>query len=332
MTSLSKTRILGTGRAFPRRSVSNSELESTVDTTDQWIYERTGIRRRHISDIQAGETNSALAAQAARIALQDAGIDASQIDRILVATVSPDHIMPSTACMVQELLGAKNAAAFDLAAACSGFVYGLEIGNSLIQTGTAKYVLLIGSEVLSSFVNWKDRSTCILFGDGAGAVVLGPAENTSSEILATHLQADGSSKDLFFVPAGGSSIPLTQKVLDENQQYMQMKGKEIFKVAVRMLADCSYKALDRCKVSAHEIAWVVPHQANARIIESLAKRMEIPLDKIIFNIEEYGNTSSATVPTAFDQAIRAGKIKRGDLVLFTVFGAGLTYGAAVVRY
>lgn len=333
MPSSIKAQILGTGSAFPHRSVPNTELEKKVETSDEWIYERTGIRRRRVADLANGETNSALATKAAKLALDTAGLHPNDIDRILVATVSPDHIMPNTACMVQEKLGARKAAALDISAACSGFVYGLEIANSLIQTGAAENILLIGSEVLSSIVNWDDRGTCILFGDGAGAAVIGRAKPESkSEIYSTHLYADGWSKDLFFVPAGGSSMPVSPKVLDEKLQFMQMKGKEIFKVAVKMLADCSIEALTKNGYTLDDVSWVVPHQANSRIIEALAKRLDLPMDRVVMNIEDYGNTSAATVPTAFDQAVRDGRIRRGDLVLFTVFGAGLTYGSALMRY
>ena len=328
-----KAQILGTGSAFPQRSVPNTELEKKVETSDEWIYERTGIRRRRIADISAGETNSALAAKAAQQALDAAGLQPNDIDRIFVATVSPDHVMPSTACLVQEKLGARRAGALDLSAACSGFVYGLEIANSLVRTGAVENVLLIGSEVLSSIVNWEDRGTCILFGDGAGATVIGRAPSSSkSEIYSTHLYANGWAKDLFFLPAGGSTMPTSASVLENKLQFVQMKGKEIFKVAVKMLADCSLEALNKNGYALKDISWIVPHQANLRIIEALAKRLDFPMERVIVNIEDYGNTSAATVPTAFDRAVREGRIQRGDLVLFTVFGAGLTYGSALLRY
>ncbi|HRK02193.1 MAG TPA: beta-ketoacyl-ACP synthase III [Oligoflexia bacterium] len=326
------TKILGTGSAFPQRSVSNAELAASVDTSDEWIYERTGIRNRRIASLKGDETNSGMAARAALAALEVAKTTPEEIDRIIVATVSPDHVIPNASCALQERIGAKNAAAFDLSAACSGFVYGLELSNALIQSGMAKKILLVGSEVLSSFVNWKDRGTCILFGDGAGAVVLGRSTDESSQICSTHLQADGWSKDLFYITAGGSSIPVSHATVDENLQFMQMKGREIFKVAVKMLADCSERALEKSGYSISDVDWIVPHQANLRIIEALAKRMQVPMQKVILNIEDYGNTSSATVPSAFDLAVREGRIRRGDLVLFTVFGAGLTYGASVLRY
>lgn len=328
-----RSKILATGSAFPAKRVTNNDLAKRVETNDEWIMERTGIRARRVADLSKGETNSKFAAEASKIALNKAGLTANDIDLILFATVSPDHIMPNTACIVQELLGAKRAAALDISAACSGFVYGLSIADSFIRTGQFKTVLVIGAEVLSTMVNWDDRGTCILFGDGAGAALIGRANpNEKSQILSTHLYADGWLKDLLHNPAGGSAMPVSHDVIDKNLQMIHMKGKEIYKVAVRMLADCSAEALRANNLSLADVDWIVPHQANLRIIEAVAKRLDFPMEKVILNIEEFGNTSSATVPTALDEAVTKGRIKRGDLVLLTVFGAGLTYGSALLRY
>jgi len=330
-----RSKILATGSAFPRKRVTNDDLAKQVETSDDWITERTGIRARRIANVQEGETNSALAHQATLKALESASLTPYDIDCILFATVSPDRIMPNTACALQEKLGAKRAAALDISAACSGFVYGLSIADAFIRTGQFKTVLVVGSEILSPMVNWKDRGTCILFGDGAGVALIGRADVTdvqSSQIFSTHLYADGMLKDILYVPGGGTSLPLTHEGLDEGMQYMQMKGREIFKVAVRMLADTAIEALEKNGMTIQDVDWFIPHQANMRIIEAVAKRLDFPLSKVILNIEEYGNTSAATVPTALDEAIISGKVKRGDLILISVFGAGLTYGSALVRY
>ena len=332
-----KSKILSTGSSFPAKRVSNDDLARRVDTTDAWIFERTGIRARRIADTAHGESNSDMGLAASRLAIDRAGLTPNDIDCILYATVSPDHIMPNTACMLQEKLsdklGAKRAAALDLSAACSGFVYGLSIADAFIRVGQFKNILLVGAEVLSSIVNWDDRGTCILFGDGAGAVIVSKAEpGETSQIYSSHLYADGWMKDLFFVEAGGSSMPVSHAAIDQNLQYMQMKGREIYKVAVRMLADCAVEALEKNGFTIDDLDWFIPHQANLRIIEAVAKRLGVPMEKVILNIEEYGNTSAATVPTAFDEAVTSGKIKRGDLVLFDVFGAGVTYGSTLIRF
>lgn len=328
-----RTKILGTGSAFPQKRLSNDELSDMVETSDEWIRERTGIRARRIADLAHGETTSALGFRASRIALERAGLAATDIEFILFATVSPDHFMPSTACILQEKLGAKRSAALDISAACSGFVYGTAIADAMIRAGQFKNILVVGAEVLSPMVNWQDRGTCILFGDGAGAAVMSRASDQDhSQIYSSHLYADGWLKDLFIAPAGGSAMPLTRELLDAQMHKMQMKGREIFKVAVRMLADCAMEALQKNGFTINDLNWFVPHQANLRIIEAVAKRIDFPMEKIIVNIDEYANTSAATVPTAFDQAIADGRIKRGDLVLFDVFGAGLTYGSTLLRY
>jgi 3-oxoacyl-[acyl-carrier-protein] synthase-3 len=328
-----RSKIAATGSAFPERRVTNDDLAKRVETNDAWIKERTGINARRIADPARGETNSELALRASREALSRAGIAATDLDFILYATVSPDQIMPNTACILQEKLGAKRAGALDISAACSGFVYALSIADAYIRSNQCRNILIIGAEVLSTMVNWDDRGTCILFGDGAGAAVVTRATpGEKSEILSSHLYADGWLKDYFHVPAGGSASPMTHERLDQKLQYMQMKGREIYKVAVRMLADCAVEALEKNGYTIKDLDWLVPHQANLRIIEAVAKRLDFPMEKVIVNIEEFANTSAATVPTALDGAIAAGKIKRGDLVLLSVFGAGLTYGSTLLRY
>lgn len=327
------TKILATASFFPKLRRSNFDLEKTVETSHDWIVARTGIHARRVASADANETNSQLAFAAAQQALADAQISPDQIDFILYCTVSPDHIMPNTASILQHKLQAVNAAALDISAACSGFLYGLAIADAWIRLGIYKKILLVGSEVLSPMVNWEDRNTCILFGDGAGVALLGPANpHDSSRIYSSHLHANGSLADYFDVPAGGSSLPLSASVLANKQQFMRMKGKEIYKTAVRMLTDSVNEALSANQLTIDDIQWFIPHQANLRIIEAVAERLKFPMEKVILNLQEYGNTSAATVPTALDQAIRANKIKRGDLVVSAVFGAGVTYGSTIFRY
>ncbi len=328
-----KTKFISTGRAFPEKRITNEDLAKTVDTSDVWIQERTGIKARHVVDISKGESNSVLAYRASKNALQNAGLYPQDIDFILYATFTQDHPIPTNGCVLQEMLGAKRVGALDISAACSGFVYGVGLADALIRAGIYKHILLVGSDVLSPYTNWKDRGTCILFGDGAGAALLGRAsESEESQIYSTHLYSDGSLKDFFTLQAGGSSLPLSHAVLDQNLHFMQMKGREIFKVAVRMLCDCAVEALEKNGFTIQDLDWLIPHQANLRIIEAVAKRLRFPMEKVIVNIEEYGNTSAATVPTALDEAVELKKIKRGDLVLMDVFGAGLTYGSALLRW
>ena len=328
-----RSKILATGSAFPAQRVSNTDLAKRVETTDEWIMERTGIRARRIADPAKGETNSELALTASRQALERAGVSPADLDFILYATVSPDRIMPNTACVLQEKLGAKRSGALDISAACSGFVYGVSIADAFIRMGQYKNVLVVGSEILSTIVNWDDRGTCILFGDGAGVALLGrAADSDRSQIFSSHLYADGSLGDLFHLPAGGSNLPTSHDTVEQKLHFMQMKGREIYKVAVRMLADCATEALEKNGFTIADLDWFIPHQANLRIIEAVAKRLGIPMEKVVMNIEEFANTSAATVPTAFDQAIVSGRVKRGDLVLFDVFGAGITYGSTLLRY
>ena len=333
------SRITGTGSAFPPSRLTNDGLakrlaQKNLETTDEWIRERTGILERRISDpSKESERNSSLGLQAAKLALEMAGKRPEDIDQILYATCTPDTPIPSTACWLQTKLGAKRAWAMDVNAACSGFVYALATADQFIRTGQVRTSLVVGSEVLSSFTNWNDRGSCILFGDGAGAAVVERVELQSpSRILSFHLHSDGALWELFHIVAGGSNQETTAEMHASGMDKMQMKGREIFKNAVRTLADYAVEALAANGMTAKDLDWLVPHQANLRIIEAVAKRLDFPMEKVLVNIERYGNTSSATVPTALDEAVRAGKLKRGQTVLMDVFGAGLTYGSLLLRW
>ncbi len=326
-----RTRIAGTGSFLPEKRLSNEDLEKLVETNDQWIRERTGIRWRRIAD--DGVATSDLALEAAKKALEAAGLTARDLDMILVATVSPDQPMPNTACVLQHKLGARDCFAVDISAACSGFVYGFTIADQFIRTGMYKNILVVGAEILHRFVNYKDRETCILFGDAAGAAVLTRAEDDQpSQVYSSHLHADGSISDLFVLPAGGSAIPFSKRVLDENLQYVRMKGKEIFKHAVRTMSQACYEALDANNMTAEDVSWIIPHQANLRIIEAVAKHFGAPMSKVVVEIEDTANTSAATVIVALDRAIRDGRIQRGQNLILTAFGAGVTSGSILMRY
>ncbi len=326
-----RSRLAGTGSYLPEKRLSNADLEKLVETNDQWILERTGIRGRRIA--AEGEFTSDLCLKASRNALDEAKLTAQDIDMILVATVSPDQPMPNTACVLQHKLGARDCMAVDISAACSGFVYALTIAEQFIRTGTYKNILVVGAEILHRYVNYKDRETCILFGDAAGAAILTRSkEEEDSKIFSCHLHADGAISDLFVLPAGGSALPFSQRVLDENLQYVRMKGREIFKHAVRTMSQSCDEALTANNMKPEEISWIIPHQANLRIIEAVAKHFGIPMEKVVVEIEEMGNTSAATVIVALDRAIRDGRIQRGQNVLLTAFGAGITSGSILLRY
>lgn len=327
-------RIIGTGSAFPKRKLTNDELAPKIDSSDEWIRERTGISERRISEPgNASEFNSSLGYEAALKALEMSGKKPEDIDQILYATCSGDTIIPSTACWLQSKLGATKAWAVDLNAACSGFVYALATADMFIRAGQSKCVLVVGAEVLSANVNWGDRTSCILFGDGAGAAVVERCEPSSpSRILSSHLQSDGSLWELLIIPGGGTRQPATHEVLDAQQNKIHMKGKEIFKIAVKTLADFATEAVESNGYKVSDVDWFIPHQANMRIIEAVANRLEMPMEKVLVNIERYGNTSSATVPTMLDEAVRDGRIKKGQLLVMDVFGAGLTYGSVLVRW
>lgn len=321
--------ILGVGSALPAKTVTNFDLEKMIDTSDEWIRTRTGICERRVAE--EGVTTSDLATRAAAAALQDAGITAGEVDVIIVATASPDAPLPATACYVQAKLGAPKAAAFDVAAGCTGFIYGLSIGSQFVRTGAYKRVLVIGAEVLSRVLDWTDRTTCVLFGDGAGAVVLGPVDRPG--LLGLKMGSDGSMADILAIPAGGVKMPACLDTVEGRQHYVKMlSGNEVFKFAVRVMGEIAQEALDEAGVVKEDLDYLIPHQANWRIIEAARKRFDLPQDRVVVNIDRYGNMSSASIPVALDEAIRSGRIKRGDLLALVGFGAGLTWGAAIMRY
>ncbi|WP_277614005.1 beta-ketoacyl-ACP synthase III [Qipengyuania spongiae] len=315
--------ITGTGSALPAQAVSNAELAERVDTTDDWIVERTGIRQRHIAG--EGETTSTLATEAARKALDAAGIAADEIGLIVLATATPDHTFPATATQVQHALGCGTGIAFDVAAVCSGFLYALATADSMLQTGMAKKALVIGSETFSRILDWEDRTTCVLFGDGAGAVVLEAreVEEDGPGIIATKLHADGEHKELLYVDGGPSTTGEVGK--------LRMKGREVFRHAVVNLADVLREVIERAGVAVEEIDWVVPHQANARILDATARKLGLPAEKVVVTVDRHANTSAASVPLALDVAVRDGRISKGDLVMFEAMGGGFTWGAALAR-
>ena len=324
-----KVKISGTGSYVPPKVLTNADLEKMVQTTDEWITTRTGIKERHIAD--ENTATSDLAYEAAKIALEEAKLSPDDIDAIIVATITPDMLFPSTACFVQRRLNAKKSAAFDILAACSGFIYGLSIAKAYIESGFYKNVLVIGAETLSKITDWQDRNTCILFGDGAGALVLSRSENEKNSILSIYLGADGNYDYLLNLPGGGSRNPQSQKVIDERLNFMKMEGKEVFKVAVTKMAESAEKALELAGKTRNDLALVIPHQANRRIIEAIAKRLEFPLDKVFINLHKYGNVSAATTIIGLDEARKTGKVKEGDLVELVAFGGGFTWAAAVIQ-
>jgi 3-oxoacyl-[acyl-carrier-protein] synthase-3 len=325
---MKKVGILGVGEYLPKKVLTNFDLEKMVDTSDEWITTRTGIKERHIA--AKNEAASDLAANAASEALKNAQVKAEDIDMIIVASVTPDMQFPSTACFVQANLGAKNAVCFDVSAACAGFIHAVSIASQFIALGTCKQALVIGSEVLSSITDWKDRNTCVLFGDGAGAVVLGEAK--SGGILSTYLGSDGTKAGLLNIPAGGSKYPVTQKTFDERMHYIKMEGNELFKIAVKRMVEASQKALKAAGLKCSDIDWIIPHQANLRIIDAVAKRLNCENAKVYLNIEKYGNMSSASTATALVEAVNDGKIKKGDIVLLVAFGGGLVWGAIIIKW
>ncbi|RJQ21502.1 MAG: ketoacyl-ACP synthase III [Nitrospiraceae bacterium] len=324
-----RSKITGTGSYVPGTVLTNFDLEKKVDTSDEWITERTGIKERRI--VKGTEATSDLCLEAAKNALQAADIKPSEIDLIIVTTMSGDMPMPSTASLLQKKLGAKNAAAFDLNAACSGFLYGLSVADNFIKGGTFKKVLLVGAEVMSRFLDWKDRSTCVLFGDGAGAVVLEAAKGKRG-ILSTHLYSDGSQWDFICLPGGGSLNPPSSKTIKERMHFVKMKGNETFKVAVRTLEKLVIDTLKQNRVKSSELAMLVPHQANLRIIKATAERLGLPMSRVAVNLDRYGNTSSASIPIALDEVVREGRVKKDDYVLLEAFGAGLTWASALIRW
>lgn len=320
--------ILGTGSYVPDKVLTNQDLEKMVDTSDEWIVSRTGIRERRIA--APDQAASDLAYEASLRALESSGVKAEDLDLIIVATVTEDMAFPSTACLLQDRLGAKKAAAFDLSAACSGFLYGLATGTQFIQNGMYRYVLVIGVEVLSKIVNWEDRNTCVLFGDGAGAAVLGPVEEGG--FLSFELGADGSGGELLKQEAGGSRRPIDAQVLEDKSHCIYMNGREVFKFAVRVMGSASEKALEKAGLTKEDIDFLVPHQANIRIIDSAVERLGLTSDKVVINVDRFGNMSSASIPVALDEAVRKGRIQQGDTLVLVGFGGGLTWGAGVMKW
>jgi 3-oxoacyl-[acyl-carrier-protein] synthase-3 len=325
------TVILGTGSYAPERILTNDDLAHTVETSDEWIRTRTGIRERRIA--APGEQSSDMAVHAARRALADAGLTPADIDLLVVATITPDLPMPACACLVQAKLGVPvTAACFDLNAACSGFVFGLDTVCAMVASGRYKKALLIGVEKLSAIVDWQDRTTCVLFGDGAGAAVIGLVPEEGRGFVGARLGTMGESADLLCIPRGGSAAPSTAESIAAREHCIRMKGKEVFKLAVRGMDDAARDILEQHRVRPDQIALVIPHQANLRIIEAISEYLELPLDRFFVNVDRYGNTSAASIPLALDEARKAGRIKPGDLTLLVSFGAGLTYGSALLRW
>jgi len=321
--------ILGTGSELPSKVVTNHDLEKMVETSDEWITVRTGIKERRV--LEEGKGNADMAFRAARRALKDAQMQATELDAIIMGTVTPDYPFPSSACVLEDMLGARNVFSFDVGAACSGFLNALSVADSFIRTGQINNALVVGSDALSRLLNWQDRGTCILFGDGAGAVVLGASQNGSG-ILSTRLRTDGSYVRTLYVPAGGSLKPATPETVQRNEHTITMNGKEVFKIAVRSMEEISRQALAEADVPVSQVSLVIPHQANRRIIVALAERLGIPMDRVMVNVDKYGNTSAASIPVALDEAKRQGRIKSGDIVLLNAFGAGFAWGAAVIKF
>lgn len=325
------TVILGTGSYAPERILTNAELSTMVETSDEWIRARSGIRERRIA--APGEQTSDMAVQAARRALEDAKLGPEDIDLLIVATVTPDMTMPAAACIIQHKLGLKNTTAcFDLNAACSGFIYALDTASAMVASGRYRKALIIGVEKLSAIVDWQDRTTCVLFGDGAGAAVMGPRTEPGRGLIGTRLGTYGEGYDLLCIPGGGSSAPPTAASVAAREHCIRMKGKEVFKLAVRAMDDAARDILEQHQLRADQISLVIPHQANLRIIESISQYLELPMERFFINLDRYGNTSAASIPIALDEARRSGRIKPGDLTLLVAFGAGLTYGSALIRW
>lgn len=325
---MKKVGIIGVGEYLPKKVLTNAELEKMVDTSDEWITTRTGIKERRIA--AKNEATSDLAVKAAKEALEDAGIKPIDIELVVVATITPDMQFPSTACFLQHLLGAKNAVCFDVSGACAGFVYAIDVAQQFVARGVYKNALVIGAETMSTIVDWKDRNTCVLFGDGAGAVVL--AEAKSGGILSSYLGSDGSKVELLKVPGGGSRQPASKETLDRREHYLKMEGNEIFKLAVTTMTEAAQVALKRANLECKDIDLVIPHQANIRIIMAMAKKLALAEEKIYLNIEKYGNMSSASTATALCEAVKDGRVKKGDIVLLVAFGAGLVWGATVIKW
>jgi len=322
--------VKGLGLAVPNKLLTNSDLEKIVDTSDEWIKTRTGMEVRHIAE--EGTDTSDLAAEAVRRALDDAGMTVDQLDAIIVATVTGDMQFPSTACFVQNKLGAKQAVSFDVAAACSGFIYGLSLANALITIGQFRTIAVVGAELLSRITDYEDRTTCVLFGDGAGAAVVVPADESGRGIVDTYLRSDGSLYELLYMPGGGTKSPASHETVDQKLHYIRMEGREVFKYAVTAMGEAAEHILQKNGYTGDDVALLVPHQANLRIIDATARRVKIPPERVFVNIQKYGNTSAASIPIALAEAKQEGRLKEGDLVLLVAFGAGFTWGSALIRF
>ena len=324
-----RSRIISTGSYLPERVLTNADLEKTVDTSDEWITERTGIKERRIA--HENQAASDLAYEASKVALERATLEANDIDLIIAATVTGDMPFPSTACILQDKLSAKKAAAFDINAACSGFLYGLYIADGFIRSGIHKRILVVGAEVLSKITDWNDRTTCVLFGDGAGAVIVEPTKENRG-IISVSINSDGSMWELLHLPGGGSKFPASKDSVDGRLHYIKMKGNETFKFAVRTLEDLVVKILKENKLEPSQLSLLIPHQANLRIIQATADRLGIPMDKVLVNLDRYGNTSAASIPIALDEALSNGRIKDGDYILLEAFGGGVTWASALIKW
>ena len=331
MTTMKKNNagILGTGFYVPEKILTNDDLSKIVDTSDEWITERTGIKERRIA--ADDEATSDLSMKAAEQALADAGVSPEELDLIIVCTLTSDRIIPSAACMLQTRLGAKKAAAFDLSAACSGFAYGLSVAAQFIETGAYKKALVVGAETLSKYINWEDRNTCVLFGDGAGAAVLGQVEDGYG-ILSFDLGSDGSGGDAIQIPSSGSRLPVSKETIDQRLNLIHMNGKEVFKFAVKAMGNTVKHSLEKIDMPQEQIDWLVPHQANIRIIQSAAKRLAMPMDKVILTVQKYGNMSAACIPIALAEAAAEKRFKKGDIIALSGFGAGLTWASCIIRW
>ncbi|MDR1773446.1 MAG: ketoacyl-ACP synthase III [Clostridioides sp.] len=320
--------IIGLGSCVPDRIMNNFDFEKIMDTSDEWIRTRTGIKERHI--VSEGEANTDISIKAAKRAIEDAKIDPKDLDLIIVSTITPDTVLPPTSCLIQEMLGATNAAAFDISAACTGFIYALTIATQFIENGMYKNILVIGAEILSSITDYTDRTTSILFGDGAGAAILSRVDEGG--ILSTYIGADGSGKDYLFIPAGGSRLGTSVQTIEQNLHTVKMAGNEVFKFAVRKMEEASLEAIKKAGLKLEDVDFLIPHQANIRIINSSAKRLNMDMENVYINIDKYGNMSSASIPVALDEAYRKGKLKKGDNVLLVGFGGGLTWGSTMIKW
>jgi 3-oxoacyl-[acyl-carrier-protein] synthase-3 len=329
MSGIKRSEIVGTGSAVPEGILTNRDFEKIVETSDEWIVSRSGIRERHVTDDQTATSD--LASLAARRALEEAKISPEELDLIMVATATPDMVFPSTACLIQDILGAKNAAHMDLVAACSGFVYGLSIGDAIISSGRYRTILVVGAETLTKITDYQDRGTCVLFGDAAGAVILRPTQEDRG-VLETYLGGDGSLWRLLYMPAGGSRMPASHETVDKRLHTIKMSGNEVFKAAVKAMGDAALKVLQQAGLTAQDVDLMIPHQANIRIIRATAKRIHLPIERVYINIERYGNTSAASIPLALDEARKKGLGKKGDIWLLVAFGGGFTWGSVLIRW